>query len=189
MKVQYHHGNLKRELIENSIKIIAEKGTEALSLRSLSAMSGVSHNAVYRHFESKEKLIDACREFVEKVLTAYLLETIDGLPQNEPDTIDKLSYAYIDFFVERPAYFHFIYDGKIPSQIVFTFDENKNTYQPFEIFRKLCVILSERYELSETDGVQHLVKYWALIQGITSLVISPNVQFDGDYKQFIKGIF
>ena len=63
MKEHYHHGNLKNDLIENGIKIIAEKGTDALSLRGLSALCGVSHNAIYNHFDSKEKMIDACREY------------------------------------------------------------------------------------------------------------------------------
>lgn len=189
MKEQYHHGNLKNELIQNAITIIAENGVDALSLRSISSRCGVSHNAVYRHFESKEKLIGACREFVETELTERLLHSIEGLPHNEPDTIDTLSYSYIDFFAGHPAYFYFIYGGTVSPRIVFTFEEGKNTYRPFELFRMLCVVLSERYRLTEEDGIRHLVKYWALIQGITSLVVSESVQFDGDCRQFIKGIF
>lgn len=189
MKEHYHHGNLKNDLIENGIKIIAEKGTDALSLRGLSALCGVSHNAIYNHFESKEKMINACREYAVNALTEYLEQSIGGMPQDEPDTIDTLSYAYIDFFAAHPSYFHFIYGSQISSDLVFSFKETTNNYQPFELFRKLCITLSARYNLTETDGVQHLVKYWALMQGLTSLVISPNVHFDGNYKDYLKGIF
>lgn len=189
MKEHYHHGNLKNELIENGIKIIAEKGTNALSLRQLSARCGVSHNAVYNHFDNKEKMINACREYAVNALTEYLLQSIENMPHDEPNTIDTLSYAYIDFFAAHPSYFHFIYGSKISSDITFSFKDEKDNYPPFELFRKLCITLSARYNLTETDGVQHLVKYWALMQGLTSLVISPEVHFDGDYKDYLKGIF
>ena len=53
MKDSYHHENLKHDLIETAIGVISEKGFESLSLSGLSTLCGVSHNAVYRHFENK----------------------------------------------------------------------------------------------------------------------------------------
>ena len=76
MKDQYHHGNLKRDLIENAIQIISEYGFEQLSLRNIAKQCGVSHNAVYRHFESKEQLIDTCRNYVTDLLTEYLRNVV-----------------------------------------------------------------------------------------------------------------
>ena len=56
MKEHYHHGNLKKELIEVGIKIISEEGFDHLSLRNISKQCGVSHNAIYRHFDNKEQI-------------------------------------------------------------------------------------------------------------------------------------
>ena len=61
MADQYHHGNLKSKLLEEAVTLISQDGLENLSLRRLATQCGVSHNAIYRHFDSKERLIDACR--------------------------------------------------------------------------------------------------------------------------------
>ena len=62
MKGQYHHGNLKHDLIEFAIQTISEEGPERLSLRNISKQCGVSHNAIYRHFAGKDELMAACQE-------------------------------------------------------------------------------------------------------------------------------
>ena len=61
MADQYHHGNLKSKLLEEAVTLISQDGLENLSLRRLATQCGVSHNAIYRHFDSKERLIDACQ--------------------------------------------------------------------------------------------------------------------------------
>lgn len=52
----YHHGDLRRALIETGINFIKQEGEEALSLRRIAEMCGVSNAAPYAHFKSKERL-------------------------------------------------------------------------------------------------------------------------------------
>ena len=41
-KVDYHHGDLRRALIETAVKTIAQHGIDVLSLREFAAQAGVS---------------------------------------------------------------------------------------------------------------------------------------------------
>ena len=50
----YHHGNLKEELIDCACRLCDRDGYTKLSIRSLAKESGVSQTAPYRHFETKE---------------------------------------------------------------------------------------------------------------------------------------
>ena len=52
-----HHGNLKHDLIEAGIEIIAKEGEKSLSLRKVAASCNVSQAAPYAHFKNKEELI------------------------------------------------------------------------------------------------------------------------------------
>ena len=81
MADQYHHGNLKSKLLEEAVTLISQDGLENLSLRRLATQCGVSHNAIYRHFDSKERLIDACRAYVMQELTRTLELTLSGLDE------------------------------------------------------------------------------------------------------------
>ena len=105
MADQYHHGNLKSKLLEEAVTLISQDGLENLSLRRLATQCGVSHNAIYRHFDSKERLIDACRAYVMQELTRTLELTLSGLDESLPQTMEQLGTAYLDFYMRNPTYF------------------------------------------------------------------------------------
>ena len=55
--MQYHHGNLKQNLIDCAYQWISTHGIDGISLRSIAKISNVSQTAPYRHFDSKEHLL------------------------------------------------------------------------------------------------------------------------------------
>lgn len=55
----YHHGHLREALVEAGLRLLEETGEAAFSLRELARRVGVSANAAYRHFSSKEALLEA----------------------------------------------------------------------------------------------------------------------------------
>lgn len=189
MKNQYHHGNLKHDLIEFAIQTISEEGPERLSLRNISKQCGVSHNAIYRHFASKDELVAACQNYVTECLTDYLTQAIEGKDETEPETLSVLSYAYVTFFQEHPTYFRFLYHSTAPCKIIFTMEDIEGNYPPFELFRKLSVALATRYNMTKEAGLKRLVKYWAVMEGIVSMMISTVVELDGDWKDYLENIF
>ena len=61
-KSSYHHGDLKRALLDETARILREEGEDALSLRHLAASVGVSRTAPYHHFRDKQSLLCAVAE-------------------------------------------------------------------------------------------------------------------------------
>ena len=55
----YHHGNLRRGLLDEAIATIRADGVDALTLREIGARLGVSRTAMYRHFADKRALLAA----------------------------------------------------------------------------------------------------------------------------------
>lgn len=49
----------QKQIIDISIKIISEKGIQDLTMKNLSNNLGISEPAIYRHFESKQKILIA----------------------------------------------------------------------------------------------------------------------------------
>lgn len=186
MKDHYHHGNLKKELIEVGIKIISEKGFEHLSLRNISQQCGVSHNAIYHHFDNKEQMIDCCREYVTQTLTEYLEQSINEL--DNAAKVNAFCHAYLSFYLEYPTYYSFLYRNSAV-KIVFSVDEVKENYPPFELFRKVCKNAFESESLTDLEFHCRLVHYWSLMHGMCSLMLSENVQIDCDWDETINKIF
>jgi AcrR family transcriptional regulator len=65
-KTQYHHGDLRRGLIESASQHISQEGIDSLTVRALARQLGVAHRAAYRHFPDKDSLL------AETLTAAYL---------------------------------------------------------------------------------------------------------------------
>ena len=55
----YHHGDLRRGLIDAAARLVAEGGGAALTVRAAAQLAGVSIAAPYRHFADREALLAA----------------------------------------------------------------------------------------------------------------------------------
>src|SRR6187455_880200 len=55
----YHHGNLRRALLDEALATIRTGGVDALTLREIGGRVGVSRTALYRHFADKRALLAA----------------------------------------------------------------------------------------------------------------------------------
>ena len=105
----YHHGNLRQVLIETGLKLIGEKGVQALTLREIGDRIGVSRMAAYRHFADKAALVGAIS--VEGfTLFAEALE--NARKRAKPDFASRMTamgVAYVRFATEHPAYFEVMF--------------------------------------------------------------------------------
>jgi AcrR family transcriptional regulator len=58
-KPGYHHGDLRRALLDAALSLVSEKGLSALTLREVARKVGVTHAAPYHHFPTRDALLDA----------------------------------------------------------------------------------------------------------------------------------
>ncbi|MDC5697559.1 TetR/AcrR family transcriptional regulator [Intrasporangium calvum] len=55
----YHHGDLRRALVEEGLALASAGGPDAVVLREATRRAGVSANAAYRHFADRDALLAA----------------------------------------------------------------------------------------------------------------------------------
>src|SRR5215218_5617032 len=97
----YHHGNLRRGLLDEALSTIRAAGVEALTLREIGARLGVSRTALYRHFADKGALLAAVategfRTLREQLTWAW----VDG--GRDRGAFDAMGVAYIRFAIDSP---------------------------------------------------------------------------------------
>lgn len=90
----YHHGDLRRALLDAARAEIAANGAASLSLASLARRAGVAQSAPYRHFADRDELLVAVavEGFVE--FTQALIAADGGV---EKGALDRMSAAYLRF--------------------------------------------------------------------------------------------
>src|SRR4051812_38814299 len=80
----YHHGDLKRVLIEAALELVAEGGAEAVSVREAARRAGVSAGAPFRHFQNRTALIAAVAEEAQRRFRAEIEAAIEPAPTGGP---------------------------------------------------------------------------------------------------------
>ena len=110
-KADYHHGRLRRALIETAVKTIAQHGVDALSLRELAARAGVSPGAPYHHFPNRSELLASIAEEGFARLEAQLVAARDAAPDNASARLEALGLAYVTFAVSSLGYFRVMFHG------------------------------------------------------------------------------
>lgn len=188
MADQYHHGNLKSKLLEEAVTLISQDGLENLSLRRLATQCGVSHNAIYRHFDSKERLIDACRAYVMQELTRTLELTLSGLDESLPQTMEQLGTAYLDFYMRNPTYFS-AYFRNASQKLTFSLEAIEGNYPPFSVFRRVAVAIAEKQGIPQDEARWRFLRYWTMLNGMFAMWISSNVELPENWKTCLKNEF
>ncbi|MFI0482898.1 TetR/AcrR family transcriptional regulator [Actinomadura sp. 9N215] len=97
----YHHGNLRRAVLDAAVEAIAEQGPATWSLRELARRAGVSHAAPAHHFGDKAGLLTA-------VAAEGYARFADAL-EAAGDDLYELGLAYVRFAVGHRAYFEVIF--------------------------------------------------------------------------------
>ena len=105
----YHHGDLRRALIDAASRLLEAEGPSALSLRAVAREAGVSPAAPYHHFKDKGELLDAVAHEGWTLLDQALADAKAKAPSPR-DAMNELGVAYVCFARENPALYRVMYD-------------------------------------------------------------------------------
>src|SRR5467141_3324063 len=108
----YHHGNLREALLEAAIRLIAEVGPTAFTMREVARRAGDSHNAPYRHFRDRDDLIAAVAAQGFRELTEAMVEEA-GQRTDARDRLKHAGLGYLGFALRRPEHFTVMFDAPI----------------------------------------------------------------------------
>lgn len=108
----YHHGDLRRAILDAAEEQLAETGVSGFSLRRIAARVGVSHTAPAHHFGDLRGLTNALAARGFKRLLAAM-EVRRAVAETPYDRLIGAGLGYLDFALEHRALFRLIYEVKL----------------------------------------------------------------------------
>jgi AcrR family transcriptional regulator len=82
-----------RTMIDTAVRLISEKGADAISVAALAREMGINRTTVYYHFDSREALLDAAKDWASEELAKGM-----DLSATQPERIAQISR----FVLENP---------------------------------------------------------------------------------------
>lgn len=162
----YHHGDLRRAVVDRALAVVAAEGPAALNLRAIAEDIGVSHTAPRYHFgNSRGVLTTIATEGFEKLRGRLSRLRDDGAP------FVDLGVAYVEFAVNHRAHFTVMFEPSLLDTEDPAFVEA--TDGAFAELR-LCVEALEFHGAKE-DAAAAVITAWSLVHGLATLTLTGNL--------------
>jgi len=171
----YHHGDLRRTIVNAALEILRETQSVEFSLRELARRAGVSHNAPYKHFADKRELLAAVSAAGFETLTKRMAREMARL-QNPRQRLFAMLRAYVDHGVENPALYSLMFGGYLsgphysrPAIELAEAEKTKALIAEAIIAGALGAAIPQT-ERNERKIAGAILACWSLVHGLTLLL-------------------
>ncbi len=171
----YHHGNLRRALLDAAVALIAEHDSTDFTMRELSRHAGVTHNAPYRHFETKTHLLAALAEEGFGILRARGLA---ACPADMPprDRVRALGASYVTFAVDHPHHFRLMFGTPMAQARESHPELARAADASFALLRDAIEGCRAAGLLRRDVSTRNLgLVAWSLVHGLAALLVSGQI--------------
>lgn len=170
-KAPYHHGDLREALIAATRRLVMERGAENFTLADACRVAGVTTAAPYRHFRSKQEILEeiASRGFEELRTKAMAVAAEKG-----PGTLEAIvamGQTYVAFAVSETALFRLMF-GQDPSLK----QAEHVAGTGHECFANLIeqIALYCQKNRVRGDALEIALRLWTFVHGAASLLIDKD---------------
>ena len=112
----YHHGNLDAAFVDIGTALIDREGVEAVTLKRVSEMSGVTSAAARHHFGDKEGLLGAiAAASFQDLLQVMIVASKAG--SDPEDNLRRVFQAFVSFAVRHPLRFRFMFEARYLDEV------------------------------------------------------------------------
>ena len=112
----YHHGDLRRALLEAAEQELSERGVEAFSLRGVAKRAGVSHAAPAHHFGDARGLLTALATVAYDRFVATLEARKGWSARDARSRLIAAGIGYVGFAMAYPAMFRLMFSSRKPDE-------------------------------------------------------------------------
>jgi AcrR family transcriptional regulator len=173
----YHHGNLRRGLLDEALATIRAEGVDRLTLREIGSRLGVSRTALYRHFADKSALLAAVATEGFRTLRQQLVAAWEAGGRNRA-AFESMGAAYVRFAMANPSHYRVMFGSSIDPKVC----GPELAAEAAGAFQALVAALSslQRDGIVRADDTLTMARYvWAVVHGVSMLGINGQLPQPG----------
>jgi AcrR family transcriptional regulator len=173
-KDAYHHGDLRRALLDATLHLVEQHGPQGFTLRAAARAAGVSPGAPYHHFEDKDALLAAVGEEGFELFGTALRQAASAPAPSPRMRAQNVGVAYVLFAIEHPTRFRVMVGygvqarmkhGKLAGAAL-------NAYQ---LVRDVLVHGLKGKSNDEAITDAEVLGWWSIVHGLAFLAIDGHL--------------
>ena len=159
--------DLKAQVLDASVQLIAEKGLAGLSMREVARRAGVSHQAPYHYFDDRAAILAAVveRGFVR------LAERMEDASKTGTAShrLERVGQAYVAFALEEPVYFRLMFRPELADLKRFP-SAGAAGARGFAVLQRL-VGEKAGARVGQAKKEAMVSMHWSLVHGLATLLL------------------
>lgn len=182
-KKSYHHGDLRKALVDLAAGLLKTEGEAGLSMRKLAELAGVSRTAAYHHFKDKHDLLCA---IAEEGFRAQ--KEVFNPPEYGPNSpvdeqrIQRFVVDYINFATEKSQYYDLMFGGQLWKSEKLTSTLKVEAYDAFKAYVDGIRAWQASGVISQSiDPLRYSQVSWSTLHGMSRLLID-GIYLDNEAK-------
>jgi AcrR family transcriptional regulator len=179
--------DLKEACLAEAMAIIAADGVEKLSLREVARRLGVSHQAPYRHFPSRDHIL---AELVARAFAAFAAFLDRHERTDDPDAdMARMGEAYLAYARDNPLAYRLMFGTPLPDWGA----HPEMLRQGRHAFSLLCEALGRRAAArGEAKGEDEILRdalfVWSCLHGLAAIRSSDTAAALGIPPALMEGM-
>jgi len=170
----YHHGDLRRALLDAALALIANSGPQGFTLREVARRAAVSHNAPYRHFKDKDELLAAVATEGFDKLTNRMRRAMSRAT-TPLSRFQQCGRGYVGFALASPQHFTVMFDVRENSAA-----SAQLAAAGARAFATLLGVVEEcraARAIAVKDAPSAALLAWSLVHGIAKLAVAGRLPY------------
>ena len=171
----YHHGNLSETLVKSAIEIIGGSGLGSLSLRALARHAGVSPAAPYRHFPSRDALLEAIAVQGFRIRSENMHLALEKAGSDPMARLLEVGVAFVLFAHEYASHYAVMTNAEL-------IEDSQDTELAEAAAKSMGILLQAMREAQDAGCIASgdvkvlAAAAWASVHGLASLIASGQLR-------------
>jgi AcrR family transcriptional regulator len=175
----YHHGDLRRALLDTAVKVVEKEGVSVLTLQTLARRAGVSSGAPYHHFGSREELLaEIAREGMNLLMEEMTRESAGA--SSARAELEGLGRGYVRFALSSRGHFRVMFRPELRQLL--GKDANKGLGDGLELLTKTIERCQAEGSAPKGDVRPLVLLAWSAVHGASHLWIDGSLGEEGLVK-------
>ncbi|WP_394843598.1 TetR/AcrR family transcriptional regulator [Pendulispora brunnea] len=166
----YHHGNLREAIVAAATKIVNDEGPLELTIRSVAVQLGVTHAAVYHHFEDRTAILAAVAEAAFVQLGEAIALRQAALGETALERFAASGLAYVSFAVKHPRLYGVMFGPEAAERHAYP-ALAEAAARVFELLRGSIAASQKDGMVAEGSPDEHALFAWSAVHGLASLIV------------------